>query len=127
MPVRLPGSRPASPRRRLLGHCEIPIIIRGGGQRRSPRRACDTKVERREKLKEGSKILAYPYLQAARSATPGEGAALPGCRLSRAPRFCPLRPLRKTSVWLVFICVHRRPISGLSFVFGRRKSKSLKA
>jgi hypothetical protein len=27
--------------------------------------ACDTKVERREKLKESRKILAYPYCKAA--------------------------------------------------------------
>lgn len=37
MPVRLPGSHPAPPRRRPQGHCEIPIIIRGAEQRRSPR------------------------------------------------------------------------------------------
>src|ERR1035438_3543284 len=66
-------------------------------------RACDTKVERREKLKESRKILAYPYCRPLGEPRRARGDALPSRRRSRAPRFCALRPLRKTSVWLVFI------------------------
>ena len=53
---------------------------------------------------------------------PGEGDALPGRRLSRAPRFCTLRPLRKTFVWLIFIGVPRRPVWGLHIRVGPGKN-----
>src|ERR1022692_3853312 len=84
-------------------------------------RACDTKVERREKLKESRKILAYPYCRPLGEPRRARGDALPGRRRSRAPRFCTLRPLRKTSVWLVFIGVHRRPIWGFRIRVGPGK------
>ena len=39
---------------------------------------CDTKVERREKLKESRKILAYPYFRPLGEKRRGEGDPLTG-------------------------------------------------
>ena len=48
--------------------------------------ACDTKVERREKLRESRKILAYPYCRPRGEPRRAKGDALPGHRRSRARR-----------------------------------------
>ena len=73
------------------------------------------------KLKESRTILAYPYCRPLGELRRARGDALPGRRRSRAPRFGALRPLRKTSVWLVFIGVHRRPILGFRLRVGPKK------
>jgi hypothetical protein len=73
-------------------------------------RVCDTKAERREKLKENREIFAA-VLQAL---GPPLGAAV--CTLSSASGQPPYG-----LVLFAFICVHLRPIPGLDFRVGREK------
>src|ERR1022692_4742136 len=92
-----------------------------------PVRVCDTKVERREKLKESRKILAYPYFRPLGQPRRARGDPLTGRRLSRRRGFVHFVRFRKTPVLLVFIRVHlRSSAANMGFWFSRwagRKAK----
>src|ERR1022692_1196075 len=72
------------------------------------RGVCDTKVERREKLKESRKILAYPYFRPLGQPRRARGDPLTGRCLSRGRGFVHFVRFMKTPVLLVFIRGHLR-------------------
>src|ERR1022692_3200979 len=85
-------------------------------------RACDTKVERREKLKESRKILAYPYCRPLGEPRRARGDALPGRRRSHGfVHFVHSGKLPSGSFLSAFIGVHRRPIWGFRIRVGPGK------